>query len=445
MNRNIIPASLLFSLFGLLATPVYAQWEIYKFLDVGVLGTDNLRQLDSGGEVVFSVRPSVELEFDGNRFDTDIVVGLEALRFVNEEDNILDPQFTLTTQGPLIENALFLNSSVEIGKVVSGADVFDLTDDSDTQLRFRLNPFVARQFGQTTDFFLGYGHQSLDNDIDGSIDFIENTLQFALNRDPSTGGLIWGVGANYENQAVDGDGFEQNFDSNSVFASLGYTVRQGTLVEVVFGREDNDITNLNAAEDSGGFVEGRVRWTPNERTSLVVGYSDRFFGEGLILSFSHRVRNSELTASATREVGNQDLTLGEITPFAGDVDSPVPTDGGLLDGDITGRSLFVDERYSVGYKLAGRRSDFIVDAIFSDQEEIDGSETRTQFIGRAAFDRQLSSLTTVRFQYQFLAEEDEDGSTENENRFGIRLIYNFDRKERESILSSVLSKDDELQ
>lgn len=185
MNRNIIPASLLFSLFGLLATPVYAQWEIYKFLDVGVLGTDNLRQLDSGGEVVFSVRPSVELEFDGNRFDTDIVVGLEALRFVNEEDNILDPQFTLTTQGPLIENALFLNSSVEIGKVVSGADVFDLTDDSDTQLRFRLNPFVARQFGQTTDFFLGYGHQSLDNDIDGSIDFIENTLQFALNRDPS--------------------------------------------------------------------------------------------------------------------------------------------------------------------------------------------------------------------------------------------------------------------
>ena len=65
--------------------------------------------------------------------------------------------------------------------------------------------------------------------------------------------------------------------------------------------------------------------------------------------------------------------------------------------------------------------------------------------GRAAFDRQLSSLTTVRFQYQFLAEEDEDGSTENENRFGIRLIYNFDRKERESILSSVLSKDDELQ
>ena len=92
------------------------------------------------------------------------------------------------------------------------------------------------------------------------------------------------------------------------------------------------------------------------------------------------MRNSELTASVTREVGNQDLTLGEITPFAGDVDSPVPTDGGLLDGDITGRSLFVDERYSVGYKLAGRRSDFIVDAIFSDQEEIDGSETRTQFI-----------------------------------------------------------------
>ena len=57
----------------------------------------------------------------------------------------------------------------------------------------------------------------------------------------------------------------------------------------------------------------------------------------------------------------------------------------------------------------------------------------------------VSYLTNVRFQYQFLVEEDEDGSTKNENRFGIRLIYSFDRKERESILGSVLSKDDELQ
>lgn len=443
MFRNIVPASLLFSLLGFVSTSAHAQWEVFKFFDASVFATDNLRQLDEGGEIIYSVRPSVELEFKGNRFDTDIILGLEALRFNDQGDNILDPQFEIKTQGAVIDNVLFVNSSLEIGKVVNGTDIFDLTEDTDSQLVFRVNPFITRTFGQTTDFFLGLNHQSLDSEFDGSIDFSENLLQFALNRDPSTGGLIWGLGAIYENQNVNGEGFDENFDSNSVFGSVGYTVRRGTLVEVIVGREDNDITNLNAADDSGGFVEGRVRWTPTERTALVLGYSDRFFGEGVTLSFRHRVRNSELTAALTREVSNEDLTLNAVTPFAGDIDSPVPTDLGqqTTGEDVTQRSLFVDERYTLGYKLAGRRSDLVVDAIFSDQEEIVGGDTRTQFIGRVAFDRQLSSLTTVRLQYEFLAEEDDNDSTENENRIGFSLIYNFDRKERDS----VLDKDDEFE
>ena len=96
--------------------------------------------------------------------------------------------------------------------------------------------------------------------------------------------------------------------------------------------------------------------------------------------------------------------------------------------------MFVDERFIFGYKLAGRRSDLTVDAIFSDQEEILGSATNDRFVSRIAFDRHLSPLTTLRFQYEYLNERENGEDREDENRLGVRFIYNFDRKARGSIL-----------
>ena len=106
----------------------------------------------------------------------------------------------------------------------------------------------------------------------------------------------------------------------------------------------------------------------------------------------------------------------------------------LNDENISSNELFVDERFIFGYKLQGRRSDLVIDAIFSDQEEILGSATNDRFVSRIAFDRHLSPLTTVRFQYEYLNEQENNDDREQENRLGVRFIYNFDRKERGSIL-----------
>jgi len=367
MDRNIIPTSLvassttslLVALLGL--TPVHAaNWQVYKYIDADVTATDNLQLGDGTEELVYSV-----------------------------------------------------NSSLEVGKLLPEEDFFDLNEDSKTQSRIKINPFVSRKFGRFADLYFGYGHQSLDNESDGDVDTSQDTLDFSLGRNPKYGGFIWGVGATYARDRADDD----TFDSTSAYGTLGATVGQSLYLQLLAGGELNDFasrrTDAIERDDESVLWELSLNWTPNERTSLKVGYGDRFFGEGPTFSFKQRLRNSTLSATYTRDVASANVNIGSVTPFAElNNNRPVtPTGVADLTGNNVGSALFVDKRLQFGYKLAGRRSD----------------------------DRHLSPLTTVRLQYEHLISEDNDVDRANENRVGLSLIYNFDRKER----SSILAEDDE--
>lgn len=434
MYRNIIPASLLYSLLGFASAPVHAEWQMYKFLDAGVTATDNL-QLSSGDEeLVYSVKPSVELSFNGNRFNSEIVAGIEAYKFNERGDNVIDPRISLSTSGALVDNFFYVNSSLDVGKLLPGDDFFNLNEDSDVQGRFKFNPFFARRIGQLAEVYVGYGHQSLDNEFDGEIDFQLDSLGFSVNRGPEYGGFVWGLGGNFERSRVNDEDFD-SFNSRSIYGSVGSVLGQTVFFEVIAGQESNDIAEFANDGDATAFYATRLHYTPTERTNLVVGFSDRFYGEGPTLSFEHRVRNSEISASWTRDVSNADIQLSPITTFSEENVSVVPTTTVDLVGDNgTDRRLFIVEQFSFGYKLAGRRSDLVIDAVYADQKEIDGDLDRAELIGRIAFDRHLSPLTTVRLQYEHLVEESIDEDVQNENRIGVRLIYNFDRKERASII-----------
>ncbi len=433
MYRNIIPASLLLSLLGFAPDPAKADWQVYKFLDLGVTATDS-RQFADVDEIAYSVRPSVELAFEGNRFNTDITASVEAYHFNEQDDEVVDPRFELDTSGTLVDGLLYINSSLEYGKVFSGESPFDLDASSEPKARIRVNPFIARQIGRYADFYLGFGHQALDNDVDSDFDFRQDTVGFSFSRNPRFGGFIWGVGGSYEKSRVNEDGL-RDYDSSALYASLGSTVGESVLLQLIGGQETNDFASLDEVPSSNSYMEARLNWTPSERTSLTVGFSDRFYAEGPTLSFTHRVRKSSMTASWARGVNNSRVALDSVTAFTETADAVVPTNSGSINfGDATSERLFVDERFSFEYKLAGRRSDFVVDAVYSDQRELGGDLSRKQGIGRLAFDRHLSSLTTLRLQYEHLIEETVESENLNENRLGIRLIYNFDRKERVSII-----------
>jgi len=393
MYRNILSASLLFALLG--------TGPAFKFLEFGAIATDNLQLFEEQEELVFNVSPSVELAFEGNRFDADVLASLDLYNFAERGDTIVDPRLFIDTEGSVIDNLLFLNASLDIGQLLQGEDFFDLTEDSDTQGRIIVNPFIARKFGRFADLFAGYSYQGLDNELDGTFDTQQDTFSFSLGRDPKLGGFIWGVGADFEQDRTDG----LTFDSSSGYGAIGSTFGQSFFWQLQLQNGDGD--------SGSELLEASVTWTPNERTRLKVGYNDRFFGGGPILTFAQRLRSSTISASWTRPTDVTDLN----------------------DEIIASNELFVDERFRIGYKLAGRRSDLTIDAIFSNQEEILGDATNDRFVSRIAFDRHLSPLTTVRFQYEYLNEELDGFDREDENRLGVRFIYNFDRKNRDSIIA----------
>jgi len=365
-----------------------------------------------------------------------VLASLDLYNFAERGDTIVDPRLFIDTEGSVIDNLLFLNASLDIGQLLQGEDFFDLTEDSDTQGRIIVNPFIARKFGRFADLFAGYSYQGLDNELDGTFDTQQDTFSFSLGRDPKLGGFIWGVGADFEQDRTDG----LTFDSSSGYGAIGSTFGQSFFWQLLAGAEFNDFNELqNGDGDSGSeLLEASVTWTPNERTRLKVGYNDRFFGGGPILTFAQRLRSSTISVSWTREISNSNVNLSPVSTFTEPTDDqPVtPTDvTDLNDEIIASNELFVDERFRIGYKLAGRRSDLTIDAIFSNQEEILGDATNDRFVSRIAFDRHLSPLTTVRFQYEYLNEELDGFDREDENRLGVRFIYNFDRKNRDSIIA----------
>jgi len=430
MVKNVVAVSVLSVLLCPAAHAI--DFELFKFADFGIRGTDNFQQLDETEELVASVKPSVLLEFTGNRFEGDATFEVEFYRFNEQDFGLIDPRLELNSTGSIIQNVVFFDARLNVGKVLPEEDIFDIFEDADTLTRIRINPFISRKFGRSTDFFLGYGFQSLS---DGDNTSQQDTFEFTLAKDPRFGGFIWGVGGQY--QADDSGGVK--FENSSVFASAGYTIGQPYYFEVRAGQEINDFEESLNIDDDNTLLAASLTWTPSERTTLNVGYSERSFGSGPTLSLDHTVRNSLFTANYNRSISTSEVTLGALTSFNdGQTTDFVPVgNDGLF--DVNGVSVnlapFIEDRFQLGYKLAGRRSDLIIDAVYTQREQLSGSDDDIEeLLGRIAFDRLLSPLTTFRIQYDLLI-DDETGDREVENQLGFRFIYNFDRKERESILT----------
>jgi len=430
MVKNLV-AACLFS--TLMCPAAYAiDWEVFKFADFGVRGTDNFQMLDETEEFVASVRPSVLLEFTGNRFEGDATFEVEFYRFSDQDFGLIDPRVELNATGSIIQNVVFFEASFNNAIVLPEEDIFDIFEGADRLTRISLNPFIGRKFGRSTDFFLGYNFNSLS---DGDNTSQQDGLVFSLRKDPRFGGFIWGIGAQY--QADDSGGLK--FENTSGFVSVGHTIGQPYYFEVRAGQEINDFEGQLNIDDDNALLSATLTWTPSERTTLSVGYSERSFGSGPIFSLDHEVRNSAFTARYNRSISTTEASLGSLTSFNDGLASDIVPIGNDNLFDINGITVnlapFVEDRLQLGYKLAGRRSDLIIDAVYTQREQLEGSVGETdELLGRIAFDRLLSPLTTFRIQYDLLIDEDEPGERDIENQLGFRFIYNFDRKERRLIL-----------
>jgi len=444
MSRITASASVLFAVLSTTAVNA-AELEVYKFLEAGVTATDNFRfneadeEEASAGEEeeVYSVTPSVELIFNGNRFANELKADVSFVRFGRDKSNVIDPRIELKTRGSVVDNWLYLRSGLRFGKMLTRDDFFSLTEDTESRLDFSFRPYLSHSFGRIADLNVDYNHLTTDFETDGKLDRHQDNLSFSFGRNPKYGGLIWGFGGTYENDRS--DDFE--IDTASAFVSLGATVGQTVFFQVQGGEETNNFAELLEADEQTSTWEASLSWRPTARTSWRLAYGDRFFGEGPTLGFEHRGQRTLMTLQLARGIATSDIAIGEISPFDNEANDTVvqPDDLDLAD-ELQTDVPFVEKRLTLGYKITGRRSDIVFDATYSTQEELAGDATRDAFLGRFVFDRQLGPLTTLRLQYNYIAEEEGTAEREDEHRVGFRFIYNFDLKARTSILEDNVSE-----
>ncbi|OED38087.1 hypothetical protein AB833_20545 [Chromatiales bacterium (ex Bugula neritina AB1)] len=429
--------------FSLTGVTSAANFELSRYLEFGSTVTDNatLANTDNQSELVFSVKPSVQLKFSGNRFGAVAIGELEYFRYNEANDDVIDPRLISRIKGTLVDNLLYLDTSLVVSKLSPDRNFVRITDDDSTAAIFKSKLFLDTSFGRTADLFAAYRYSTLVDSSGDEFDSDQNSVEFDLGRDPRYSRFIWGLGGFYSRD----ESSQNEFENSVISASLGASITNTVLIEFTHGEEDRKLTTgintpnpIISEDNSSSLWRAEVNWSPSELTKLTVGYGERFFGAGPNMQFRHRIRNSRILASYTRDVTRQAASLDTISSLSNNPalnPAIVNTDTVTIDNATVVTPLeepYIDNRFRLAYKLAGRRSDVIIDAVYSDQERITGSDTIKSFLARLVFDRRLSERLSLRLQYDYQKSDADIRPDLNykENRFAIKLLYNFDGIDR---------------
>ena len=418
-----------------------ANIELSKFIEVGASTTDNLTlaNTDKESDQVINVTPSVELKYSGNRFGLVAIGELDYRRFSNSEDYIFDPSLFTRLRGTLIDNFMFLDSSLAITKSAADNSFTRPTDDGETSATSNTTLSIEKGFGQFADLYAGYNFSTLAERAGDDFGSSEHSVNFSLERDPKYNGFLWGVGGFYSRDESQINEFEDRY----VYGKLGVALNETLLAVGTYGVENRRLISNTEGEipiatefEDTPLWRIDFNWTPNDLTKLTLGYEDRFFGSGPTMRLQRRVRNSSISASYTRDISRQVASLDGVSTLAGNPDTSITnTDSVTVNNTNNLAPLdepFVDTRFQLGYKLTGRQSDLIADIVYSDQESLSGDETINSLLGRLAFDRRLSEFMSIRLQYDYQKSEASDRTNFNydENRFAIKFTYSFDGNRR---------------
>lgn len=430
--------SSLFTLY-IAGVPAAANFELYKSIEVGATTTDNLTLVNSDAvneeALVFNIKPSVEFKYSGNRFGVAAVGEVEYYRFNEREEDIVDPRLFMRIRGTLVDDLFFLDSSLAISKVSTDNAFLRPFEEGEAVATSDTKVYLERSFGRTAELYTGYKVSTLAQRSDDELEVTKHTVDFELERNPRYGGLLWGFGGLYSQDESNINQFKESY----LYGKLGGSVSKTLLTEFTYGIENRELINtvdgavpIATEFENSALWNAQLNWSPTELTTFIVGYGERFFGSGPNMQLRHRTRNSSTTASYTRNITRQIASLDSIATL-GENTNPTITDTDIVNiNNINNQALleepFVDNRFQLTYKLAGRRSDIVVDAVYSDQEPLAGRDTIQRLLGRLVFDRRLSNFLTLRFQYDYQKSEARNRATFNyiENRFGIKFIYYFD-------------------
>ncbi len=358
-----------------------AEWTYSDGLLLGTAFTDNVDLTENDKESAWSavVTPNLLLNGKGARMSVQLAA---ALQFVTNSDEHFYPQIRGSVNGELIQDRFFVNAYASadqetIDPLRPAGSPINSTGNLTTTYTLGINPYWVEHFSNIADLRLDYDHrwETHSGGRNEPDDRRYDDFYFSLASGRHFNILEWGLTGSYSHTAYSGDS-GSNTTFKSLNARIGYILTRHLKPYATFGREWNTYDTSRSRSGGDMWLVGAV-WTPNPRVYLDAGWGHRFFGDTPKVTFRYRHRRSTIRLGYTRNIESGYQSLDEqqilattnlagnpVNPFAGPPGAVISARGF---NSFIGNGAYVDDRFTGGYLLQGRRTSFGIDARYSDK------------------------------------------------------------------------------
>jgi uncharacterized protein (PEP-CTERM system associated) len=440
-------------------TALAAEWTRGANMSVGAVYSDNV-ELESRNEqddLYGVVMPSLSLQGTGARANLNLDAALEMNSRSGGGTGNYNPYLNADGEAEFIEDFFYTSVFARAGQTTT--DPFRASSDSSltenentgTTYSYGVEPSIRTRLGSFATF---NASTRWDQQVSANDDFDDSAQQdyrASLRSGPDFSRLSWGIDGNhritdYDDNAGGGNG--QDDEYSSVTIPLGYRLSRKWQLTASVGREWQDYDAQESDRDDDTWDVGMV-WTPTTRTSLNVGYGDRYFDNTPRFDFSHRSKRTTIRASydrtltTTRDLRARELDFGQDNPFGLPFDPstgqpiPISENRGFLDSGSV-----IDERLQASIALQGRVTTLTLRGQRSEQTREDNSDEGTFDDLNLDLSRALSSKLSLSLGARWEGDEDPDGLTADTMRYylglsrqlGLRtsMSFNYQYSDRDS-------------
>jgi len=426
-----------------------AQWTMNSGIAPKVSYTDNvcLEAENEQSEAIALVNTDLQIRAVGKRarFDIGASVEVNSLSESKLEDlgctpsgfgnrDQVVPRLSATANAELFEDWLFVDLAANVDQnevnpsLPGGGDRLNRKGNTNTYARYSLSPYISHRFADVATFQLRYTTDDETNSEDTAIaGSSEDRVILNLDSNDSGTPLSWGLQGSYSDIEYEETDSQPagNSELSSGQVDLGYQLNRYWQINGYYGIEDNDFVSSSDDID-GDFWDVGIRWTPNSRTTVDLGFGDRFFGTTPRTTISHEYRRSTFSASYSRDltydrnirsVGRDPFfnnnQLRPLDPLTG-----LPLDIGGNQSSVS-TSPIIDERFTLGYTYKFRRGALRIDASHSEQTRTEDEGDQSFQSYSLSFDRSLTRSLSFNAALRFSKNDairgrDSFGITDNE-------------------------------
>jgi uncharacterized protein (PEP-CTERM system associated) len=474
---SVVSAMLVFVVAGLLPVDGSAasRWKssVDDSLDATLVFVDRSGDNAESGPVL-EVSPGFSLNRAGARASADINYKLNlAVGGGDTDPTGISHDLTARGEFEAVEDLLYIEADagarlVGNSPTTGRVDAINNRNESSQSYSVKVSPslrprtnnrYVRFESNNSIDLVDYSGGDNTNTDASN-----ESVLNATLLSGPVFTTFDWDLRATQRNTS-----FEDRDDERREYsAGLGYRIDSRWRLTGRVGYEENDVDTVRTDTDGATWNVGGV-WTPNTRTSLLVDYGNRYFGDTYSVRFNHRTRRTTLSVDAVREVSNRRASrlvdsffvlvdadgVPIQDPISGDlVTINIPQleqdDEDFLNTELRGAisviglrtsvSLFVDlaqreyeisgndeDAYGAGFRVSRRMGQGITSSLSATYDRVERSNDSDSDTYDVALKLSKALSTKTSVALDLLHRERDSGGTNDftENRIGISVSTSF--------------------